>query len=60
MQTNIQENVTHAKVPKLALNQETVRNLTGSQKGKEFCISIPPSCHSLPPVCQAAAPGQGA
>gem|GEM_PF-5612703 len=51
MHINIEANLKHAKVPKLALNQETVRNLTHSQKGNEFCISIPPSCHSLPPVC---------
>lgn len=57
MRTNIDENLIYSKVPKLALNQETVRNLTHSQKKTEFCISAPPSCHSLPPVCPL---GQGA
>ena len=27
----------HTKLPKLALNQETIRNLTHSQKGNAFC-----------------------
>lgn len=39
------------KISKLTLNQETIRTLTDSRKGTQFCISAPPSCHSLPPAC---------
>jgi len=49
------------KLAKLSLRQETIRSLTESRKGNEFCISAPPSCHSLPPVCpREGVPGKEA
>jgi len=47
----------HAKLPKLALNQETLRNLTQSQKGKEFFASVPRfACNTQPLSCPECNP----
>jgi hypothetical protein len=34
----------HTKLPKLALHQETLRNLTDGQKGNYFAPTLPPIC----------------
>ncbi len=48
----------HTKLPKLTLNQETIQNLTHSEKTKAFNNTVPVLlCRSLPsPTCPECAP----
>jgi hypothetical protein len=41
-----EEDLMHTKLPKLALNQETLRNLTGAQRGNNFAPTFPPLCNT--------------
>ena len=46
----------HTKLPKLSLNQETVRNLTHSQTGNALCASVRISCDTKPLSCPECNP----
>jgi hypothetical protein len=48
----------HTKLPKLALNQETLRNLNHSQAGNALCASFPTSCNTKFVSCPECNPPQ--
>ena len=54
-----QEDFMHAKLPKLALNQETIRNLTRAQKGNALCPTFQAStCNTQYLSCPECNPPQ--